>query len=218
MLDNDLFRATIISIIVIVVLLFGNLKPKSNKLVLLILVLHLLGEMITLFVSGYNLIHYSLLSVTQITLLGWIVVIETKKTLPVVSTIGFVYLLYTFFLFSNYSSSQLFDWSFSIEGEYPIDVNQYYDISTLINLCSLILVFVWLHAIVNSDSTNISQIRSTFIFIFSFLLLYGGTFFILAFGRVLLDDYESWSVLWNSIFLPIDAIVNVAICIGLLWE
>ena len=218
MWDNDHFRAAITCIGVIVVFLFGNLKTTSNKLVYAILVLVLLGEMVTTFVSGYNLLYYSTLSVIQITLLGSIVVVETKRPIPAYSAIGLVYLIYAFFIFSNYSSSHIFDWSFTVEGDFPIDINQYYDINTLINLCSLILVFIWLNFKVNSNFTDFSQIRSTFIFIFSFLLLYGGTFFILAFGRLLLDDHESWLNLWYTIFAPINAIVNVSICIGLLWR
>ena len=79
MLDNDLFRAAIILILLLVALIFGNLKTTTNKLIYSLLILVLLGEIVTRYVHGYNLLHYSILSIIQITIIGSIVALESKK-------------------------------------------------------------------------------------------------------------------------------------------
>lgn len=154
----------------------------------------------------------------HMTILGYIVVVETKKRTLALMSVGAVYLVYLFYLLTDYSSLTFFNWNYPIQGSYPINVHQYYDISTIINLGSLIIVFYWLYKLVYSNAIYSVQIKPKYLYIFAFLILYAGTFFILAFGRSLLIDPQNWQYLWGTIFLPIYVLFNILLFRGLLWK
>ena len=211
--------STIISaLIILLTLIYGNLKTKTNRLILFLFLLYLSGYLVVFVVDGYNLLHITALHVCSAILLGKIIIGETKtKLLPRIG-ISFLVIVYILFLFTDFSSADFIDWPTSHPGKYIITLDQFNDISTLISLVSLILLFQWLYFTVKSESINETKTKASLSFIIGFMVIYGGTFFFFAFERILVVNNSDYMLLIERLFVPIDILSKLILFRGLLWK
>jgi len=219
MLDNDFFRVACLVVILIAPLFFKKLRTDTlNKFIFLFIGVSLLGESAPLIFKGYNLLYLSVLGLIQLIIISCLIYYETsKKTIPLVVSIGGI-LFFLLLYFTDWSSNVYFLGGINSSSGYPILLHQFFDLYSVINLGLIVLVFTWLYHIVYREEIRILEIRRRYIFIFSFLIYAGGTFFMVAFGRIILPSFKEWYPLWSAIFYPIWLVFYLLLFFGILWR
>lgn len=220
MLELGYIRILFLIIILALIILFRNVKTDIlNHILCSFIALSLLGEIQPYIYQGYNLLLFSIMCLSQLILIGYLVYYEISKSqLPVIIVI-LCLLLFGFFYLTEFSSYNLFHCGIATEQyDYPILLHQFFDLYSVVNLALIVLMFLWLFHIVNSDQYTLQDTRKRYFIIFGFLIYAGGSFFVVAFGRIILPTFEQWESLWTMIFKPIWFIFYSLLFIGLLWK
>ncbi|PCJ67420.1 MAG: hypothetical protein COA58_03615 [Bacteroidetes bacterium] len=96
--------------------------------------------------------------------------------------------------------------------------HQYLDFTSIASLIILVNMFYWLYKILKDSTKTSEEVTRRYIVILGFLIFYGGTIFILAFGRLLLEDYSIWMKLMSSVYRPIYLFSYLIITIAVRWR
>lgn len=216
---NDYFRVLYLVAIVILPVCFKRVrKDRISKFIIIFIGLSVLGEVSPLFYTGYNLLYLSILAICQLGVVSTAIYYETSKLkVPLVVTIGGV-LFFTCLYISSWSSYSFITAGIAPFGNYPIGLHQFFDLQSVINICLIVLMFHWLTHLVNLEHYKIKELRKRYFFIFGFLIYAGGTFFMVAFGRIIIPSLEEWFSLWKGIFLPIWIVFFALLFTGLIWK
>lgn len=219
MITDDFFRVTYLVAIAILPLCFKRVrKDRISKFIILFIGFSILGEATPLFYPGYNLLHLSMLATCQLGVVSTAIYYETSKLrVPLVVTIGGV-LFFTYLYISSWSSYSFITAGIAPFGNYPIGLHQFFDLQSVINIGLIVLMFHWLTHLVNLEHYKIEELRKRYFFIFGFLIYAGGTFFMVAFGRIIIPSLEEWFSLWSIIFYPIWIIFYLLLFTGIIWK
>ena len=214
---NTGFRMLFIVIPAIFVL-FKQKKVKLDKHILLYLTIVFFSEVFTYFHQGYNLIHYSLFLLTDLLIYSYIVQQEIRnKKIIYIGTLIPTFVL-VLFLLTDYSSINILDIVNVFPKRSPLDTQQFFDFSAVVNLCFIVITFMWLYDVISKPSFRSGGLTKRFIYIFGFLGYFAGSFFTIAFGRYIIGDIAVWFDYWNKIYLPLYLLFILTLNIGLLWK
>jgi hypothetical protein len=217
-MDSNQIRLVVLILVITVPLCLKRTGKKLENYLYIYLLFALLGEVVTIVYNGYNLLIYSCLTGLEVVVISLLVHHETSgsnipKLVAVIFSIAFSAALYSDFCLINLiNSTEL------TEETHIISFKQYIDLSTIASLGYLTLAFTWLIHLVQRNDLLPYENNKRYIFILAFIMFYGGTFFMLAFGRYLLPEFEDWDLLWSAIVHPILLLFYLIIFIGLLWK
>jgi|AntRauTorckE5430_2_1112549.scaffolds.fasta_scaffold05971_3 hypothetical protein len=219
MLFDDYVRILLLLIIIILPLYFNKYRRNGIiKFISSFLILTLVAQILPIFYTGYNLLFLSIVDIAQLAILSLAIYYETSKLkIPLIVITGGI----SFFLFlysSSWSSYSFINEGIAPFGNHPIGLHQFFDLLSLVNIGYITLMFHWLIHIVNLDKYDRDDLRQRYFFIFGFLIYAGGSFFMVAFGRIIIPSLEEWFSLWEGIFHPIWIIFYSLLFIGLLWK
>ncbi len=198
--------------------LFKRTNVKIDKQILYFLGIVFLSEVFTYFHEGYNLIQYSLFSIAYLLAFSFLVQQEIRnKKIIYIGTLIPTFVL-VLFLLTDYSSINILDIVNVFPKRSPLDTQQFSDFSAVVNLCFIIITFMWLYDVISKPSFRSGGVTKRFIYIFGFLGYFAGSFFTIAFGRYIIGDIAVWFDYWNKIYLPLYLLFILTLNIGLLWK
>ncbi len=196
---------------------FKKQKIRLDWYIIGYLYLTLVSEIFTFYHTGYNLIHYSIFVLVNLIFISVFIYQETNKRIVLfISTILPITSL-IFFLTTDHSSLDIVDIVNVFPVRSPLDTQQYFDFNGLINLCFVLVTFIWLYDVVSQTQKLEGGLTKRFIYIFGFLGYFAGSFFTIAFGRYIIGDIAQWFEYWNKIYLPLYLLFILTLNIGLLW-
>lgn len=176
------------------------------------------GEIVTYFAPNENLFYYSILSVFDVMLFIAIIYEELKAKLVLVISIPLVAIFYFIILTTDFS----FIMAMGFEDKYPlvqpIGVHQFFDFTSILALIRIVLSFAWLSYIVNNTELKGKELVRKYIYIFAFLVFFGGSFFVVAFARLASPDTMKWVEFWDVLYLPIYILYFLTLVFNLLWK
>lgn len=217
-MDTVILRILCLISIFLFVLLFKRPYKKLESILSVFLFFSLIGELVTQFYDGFNLVIYAFLSFLQVITVAYLLYNESKK-IQLPATISFISLCaFIFMYFTNFSTYELLRIGLKSNESLPISLHQFFDLSTLYNLSIILLIFTWLISVAQRDDLELSLVYQKYFIVFSFLLHYGGSFFMIAFGRLLLPSYEDWFAMWALIFTPLLTFFYITLGIGIIWK
>lgn len=218
MLLIDCARVFLLTGILLTAWYLGTIKRDiTNKRISLFIFFTLISELFTIFYSGYNLHIYTTICFCQIGIFCFLVSREINKyNLANISLI--ICFVFTAFIYlTNYSSQNFYPHGLEPDLEHLINVHQFFDFTTITFVFYILLCFQWLINLVKEDQKS-HEYADKYIYIFSFILYGGGSFFMVAFGRWLIDDVFKWLQLWEAIFIPLWFVFYLLLFIGLIWK
>lgn len=217
-LINNHFRIFIIGL-PLFIYVFKKNKLALDAPVFVFVVNILFSELfITLYPRAYNLVVFSILSITESIILGWLIYKETKKNGLVLLTVLPTTFAFIFAFFTDYSSSQLFGFLDKFRYVKPINANQFFDLCAIHNLSFIIVLFAWLYATLNGKIPHPQLNKKRFVYIFVFLAYFASSFFSIAFGRYLTTDLNAWYTMWGMVYLPLYLLFYTTLNITLFWN
>lgn len=177
-----------------------------------------LADIATLIWPHNNLVPLTILGFIQLHIVISMIVQDTKYNrlhligVPIIA-------LFLFYLNSNFYFFQ------SVVPLHPrwkdlvLNVQQFFDMFSVINFIIIVLLLYWLHHLVSDEKIDFLKDRpSTLIVWFVFTTYYAGSFFVVAFGRLLLPSQQDWVELWETIYIPIHIFFLTVTSIKLLWK
>lgn len=217
-MDSNITRFILVALVIAVAFFLKKVEKGISLYIVTYLLFSLIGEGITLFYDGYNLVLYSVLPTIQVGIIASLVYSETKRLKLIAGLfLGLVSIL-IIFISSDISSHMLLKNHLPESSTHLIHLHQFFDYSAIICAGQITLAFIWLINIVQRTNLKPNQVHKRYLYILALIVFYGGTFFMLAFGRLLLPSFEAWYSLWSMIFYPILFMFYSILFTGLLWK
>lgn len=217
LMASSLLKIAILLVFLLVKGIVG-IKGKLDTLIFAFLVMRLIGELVTFFVKDGNILYYSLFTIFDNAILVFITYSEVKrKSILIFGFVPFL-LLFVFFMTTDQSFITMLGYEDSYELLRPFGVHQFFDLCSWMNLMMVVFSFIWLSKTIDREELVGKELTKRFIYIFSFLAFYGGSFFTLAFARLALPGTDHWREMWYTIYIPLYFLFILALLVGLLWK
>lgn len=216
-MNSNHLRLIVLILVITIPFVTRQKSSTLKKLIVCYLLFALSGEIITLLYSGYNLLLYSIIVFFELSILTLIVRKDTGKSNLPFGILSAFTIAFIVAFFTNHSLIDIIQSNVASDS-HIISLNQYFDLSTLSAIGHLVLVFFWLVNLIKSENLLNNHLYPRYLYILAFVILYGGTFFMLAIGRFLLPVFEEWDKLWTMIVHPTLLVFYITILIAQLWN
>ena len=193
-------------------------KKQLNCLILAYLGASFLGEIVPFFVPRNNIVIYSVLQVLDMSILTYLVFTETRQKWLTSIVFLFACGALLFFYATDLSSYELLYQGFEPSYNLLLTVHQYFDFTSIHHLALIVLMLSWLIYVAKGDTLDLKSAYKKYLVIFSFLLYFGGTFFVLAFGRILTTDGAAFHALLEVTLHPLGFLLYILLFISIQWK
>ncbi|MBR9859255.1 hypothetical protein GYB22_00590 [bacterium] len=194
-------------------------KPKIDQLILVLVSIVFITEIFGLWVfPKFNVNIYRSFMIVEMIILSIIFYKDTFVKTPYILAIGTISAESLTQIFSDYSILSVLTDSLEVEDWRISESIQFFDLASLNGFIITVLTFHWIWNLVNKSEHNPRLRNKKLIYAFSFLIFFGGSFFTIAFSRLLLAETFQWQQIWYNVYIPIYFLYYTGILIGLLWK
>ena len=220
----DHFAELIFVLCLIVISLFKRNKDRLDVYLIIYLSLEcsglvfgILGGQVLKILSS-NLVQFAISQILIVAVVAKMILNDIGSSRKILWSPLLVSVCFLFFCFVPVSLSDLLNVNFPPTVRSWFTYLQYYDFTTFTSIVIIVNVFFWLYHIIRDSRLEADEVNRRYLIILSILLFYGGTFFMLGFSRLLLEDLAAFREFMKTYYRPIYLSSYVIITLAVRWK
>jgi hypothetical protein len=199
-------------------------KSKLDKYLIAYLVLQcsgiltaVLGPSVLGLISGSDIL-FAVSQIIMVTVIDKMILNDTNSARRILWSPIILSVVFLFFCIVPISFADLFNVDFPPPSRTWFTYLQYADFTSIASVILVVNTFLWLYHMILSGEHSKIETERRYLVIFAFLFFYVGTFFILVFGRLLMEDPALWLKIMKSYYRPIYLTSCIIITLAIRWK